>query len=122
MLHRLRQDAKTIFMAGIAAVDPRNAIFQALSIADNHLHCQDLSLPLPAGAIKIVGAGKAAAPMAAAVEKISGSRLKAGLVVTKDGHGESLETVELLEASHPLPDQRGGRSGKTASAGRFRHC
>jgi hydroxypyruvate reductase len=57
--------------------------------------------------ILVVGAGKASAPMAAALEEILEGRVTGGLVSVKDGHGVPLRRVELVEASHPLPDARG---------------
>jgi hydroxypyruvate reductase len=60
--------------------------------------------------IWIVGGGKAATAMAAALRAELGQRLCGGLVVTKYGHVDpSFDTgpVEVLEAGHPLPDQAG---------------
>ncbi len=60
----------------------------------------------PAGRTVVVGAGKAAAVMARAVEQAWGGPLE-GLVVTRDGHGVPCERIEVVEAAHPLPDARG---------------
>ena len=58
--------------------------------------------------VRVVGAGKAAAAMAAALHSILGDRLSGGLVVTKYGHAPSgAGPVELVEAGHPLPDEAG---------------
>ena len=60
--------------------------------------------------VLVVGAGKAGAPMAQAVANLLGDRLSGGLVIVKDGHTCGLQAVgpiELAEASHPLPDERG---------------
>jgi glycerate 2-kinase len=57
--------------------------------------------------IVVVGAGKAGAPMTRAVEEVLGDRVKAGLVIVKDGHTAPTRVVTLREASHPVPDQRG---------------
>lgn len=56
----------------------------------------------PRGRILVVGAGKASAAMAAAVEAAWDGPLE-GLVVTQQGYGRRLERVRLVEASHPLP-------------------
>jgi hydroxypyruvate reductase len=53
----------------------------------------------------VVGAGKASAPMAAAVEEVLGERVAGGLVVVKYGHTHPTRTVQLREASHPIPDE-----------------
>jgi glycerate 2-kinase len=61
----------------------------------------------------LVGAGKAAVPMALAVAEILGDELSGGLVITKYGHGgpqaERLRAhgVEVREAGHPVPDAQG---------------
>jgi hydroxypyruvate reductase len=56
--------------------------------------------------IVVLGAGKAGAPMARALEDILGDRVAGGTVVVKSGHGEKLRRVDIIEASHPVPDQR----------------
>ncbi|HEU0223012.1 MAG TPA: glycerate kinase, partial [Paracoccaceae bacterium] len=53
----------------------------------------------------VVGAGKASARMAEAVEAVWG-RCE-GLVITRDGHGRPARGIEIVEASHPVPDARG---------------
>ena len=104
----LRDQARQIFAAALAAVDPQVAVRNHLHWDGHQLCCDALSLPLGnGGRIFVVAVGKAAAAMAAAAEEILGPRLYAGLVVTKDGHGQPLQVCQLLEASHPLPDDRG---------------
>lgn len=60
----------------------------------------------PEGNIIIVGAGKAAASMAAIVEQQWGPPLS-GLVIVPDGHTAECDHIEVVEASHPVPDDRG---------------
>ena len=60
----------------------------------------------PSGRTVVVGAGKAAAAMARAVE-LDWRGALSGLVVTPYGHGVACERVEVLEAAHPLPDEAG---------------
>lgn len=55
----------------------------------------------------VLGVGKAAARMARALEGLLGDRISGGVVVTKYGHGEPLERLELVEAAHPVPDEAG---------------
>lgn len=64
------------------------------------------------GKVWVVGAGKGSAPMAAAVETILGDRIAGGVVCVKDGHGLPLGRIEVLEASHPVPDARGVEAGR----------
>ncbi len=62
----------------------------------------------PPGRTIVIGAGKAAASMAAAVEAHwpEASPLE-GLVVTRYGHGTPTKRIEVVEASHPVPDAAG---------------
>lgn len=57
--------------------------------------------------IYVVGAGKAGAMMARAMESILGDRLTGGAVNVKYGHTAPLTRVELIEAGHPIPDAAG---------------
>ena len=62
--------------------------------------------PRPRGRTIVLGAGKAAAAMARAVERhVSGSI--EGLVVTRYGHAVPCARVEVVEAAHPVPDAAG---------------
>ena len=64
-------------------------------------------LPLPPrGRTIVLGAGKASAAMAKAVEDNWNEPLS-GLVVTRYGHGVPCRRIEIVEASHPVPDVRG---------------
>jgi hydroxypyruvate reductase len=60
----------------------------------------------PRGRVIVIGAGKAAASMAAIVEQQWGPPLE-GLVIVPDGHGAACDFIEVVEASHPIPDERG---------------
>ncbi len=60
----------------------------------------------PAGRTIVLGAGKAAAAMARAVERRWDGSLS-GLVVTRYGHAVACDSVEVVEASHPVPDAAG---------------
>jgi hydroxypyruvate reductase len=60
--------------------------------------------------ILVIGAGKASAPMALALEEVL-DRPLSGLVVVKDGHLAPCRMVRLMEASHPVPDARAMEAG-----------
>lgn len=60
----------------------------------------------PKGRTIVIGAGKAAASMAASLEQQWLGNLE-GLVVTRYGHGAATRSIEVVEASHPVPDQAG---------------
>ena len=91
---------------------PRDMLAQlmdaALKAADPATRLAEL-LPAPppkGGRSLVIGAGKAAANMARAVEQNWPYPLS-GLVITRYGHGLPLERIEVIEAGHPLPDAQG---------------
>lgn len=65
----------------------------------------------PPGRTFVVGAGKAAATMARAVDIAWRSALT-GLVVTRYGHGLDCGRIEVVEAGHPLPDESGAGAAR----------
>jgi glycerate 2-kinase len=67
----------------------------------------------PKGHTIVIGAGKASAAMARAVEDRWQHPLE-GLVVTRYGYGETCKKIEIVEAAHPVPDEKG-----RAAAGRI---
>ena len=83
------------FRAALGAADP-------LAIVPAHLPQP------PRGRTLVVGAGKAAASMALAVERHwpAQSALE-GLVITRYGHGLPLSRIRVVEAGHPVPDEHG---------------
>lgn len=108
ILDEMRQQAFEIFQAAIRAVDPVEAILRHVKADDGSLLIGDRRLELKNyERILVVGAGKADAPMAQAMEQILGERVSGGLIVVKDGHGLPLKHVRIQEASHPVPDERG---------------
>ena len=81
--------------------------FQAALKAVDPAVCVPPALPEPPpGRTVVVGAGKAAARMAAAVERHWPGPLS-GVVVTAYGHGEPCRTIGVREAGHPVPDAAG---------------
>jgi len=105
---RLKHDAINIFLAGVAAVEPGRAVRSHLKLEGDILLAGENRLPLdPDGRVLVVGAGKAGAPMAGAVEKILGQRISEGIVAVKYGHLAPVDRVQLLEAAHPVPDEGG---------------
>jgi len=89
--------------------DPRaflRALFDTAVAAADPMRCVPAALPpRPAGRVLVVGAGKASARMAEAVEGIWGPC--EGVVIVPDGHGRRTRGIEIAEASHPVPDDRG---------------
>ena len=82
-------------------------LFQTAVSAADPAACVPQHLPQPPkGRTLVVGAGKAAAAMARAVEDNWPGGLS-GLVVTRYGHGVPCERIEVVEAAHPVPDAAG---------------
>lgn len=109
----LRSHALAILAACLGAVDPYQAVRRALCPQGSTLRVGGQAHDL--GGYKriiAVGAGKAGAPMVQALEDVLGPRLSGGRVVVKQGHGAPTRVVELLEASHPLPDQGSLTAGR----------
>ncbi|HEX7229823.1 MAG TPA: glycerate kinase [Candidatus Binatia bacterium] len=104
----LRAHAQDIFFAGLSAADPLDAINHAVQRKGHWLQAGDRSYDLDQfRRIYITGAGKAAARMALALEKLIGDRIAGGIVVVKYGHAVKLGATEVIEAGHPLPDDAG---------------
>jgi len=104
----LRRDAKKIFLHAIRAVDPQRLLSCKVSLR-NHLLCIGArKYPLSHyRRIFVAGTGKASAAMAVSLERILGSRITAGWVNVKYGHGQKLKRIRIQEAGHPLPDRKG---------------
>lgn len=93
------------FQAAVAAADP-------LRIVQRHLPTP------PEGRTLVIGAGKAAASMARAVETAWPSEAPLeGLVVTRYAHGMLTERIRVLEAGHPVPDAAGEQAAREILAG-----
>jgi len=82
-------------------------MFAAAVEAAQPEHCIPPHLPAaPAGRLIVIGAGKASAAMAQAVERHWPGPLS-GLVVTRYGYAVPCERIEIAEAAHPVPDAAG---------------
>jgi glycerate 2-kinase len=83
------------------------AMLQAAITAALPEHCVPPHLPSPPrGRTVVVGAGKASAAMARAVEDNWSGELS-GLIVTRYGHAVPTRRIEIVEAAHPVPDAAG---------------
>lgn len=103
---------RTILEAALDAVDPARAVTAALRLEDSMLHVGREVVDLAhARRVLVLGAGKAGAPMAQAVEAVLGARVAGGTVVVKEGHGAPTQHVQLREAGHPVPNQAGLDAG-----------
>ncbi|HWP22782.1 MAG TPA: glycerate kinase [Candidatus Binatia bacterium] len=109
----LRTHAREIFAAGVKAADPFDAILRHVRRSGDCLEIADVRYSLSKiGRVFAVGAGKAAARMARAIEDLLGDRISDGRVVVKYGHGLPLEKIKVTEAGHPIPDAAGAAGAR----------
>ncbi|HEY1414097.1 MAG TPA: glycerate kinase [Rhodopila sp.] len=88
---------RTLFDTAIAAANPRTVLARHLP-------------PKPTGGrCVVVGGGKSAAVMAAALEDAWPDVALEGTVVTRRGHAVPTRAIEVIEASHPVPDENSER-------------
>ena len=96
----MRQEPKdfldNLFKAAVGAADPLSTLAGFLP-------------PPPKGRTIVIGAGKAAAAMAKAVEDHWDGPLE-GLVITRYEHGLPLDKIRVVEAGHPVPDAEGAKA------------
>ncbi|MFY0597242.1 MAG: glycerate kinase [Cognatishimia sp.] len=89
--------------------DPRRLLTdlfdEAVAVADPMQVVAKHLPPRPKGRLVVIGAGKASARMAEAVEAIYGPC--EGLVITRYGYARPCQGIEIIEAAHPVPDQAG---------------
>jgi glycerate 2-kinase len=101
--------------------DPRQFLQDCLAAAiaraaPDHVLAAHLPALPAAGRVIVVGAGKAAAAMAVAVEAAwPGARIE-GLVITRYGHGLPTRSIEVVEAGHPMPDTAGAEAAARIAA------
>ena len=92
-LENPREFLLDLFQVAVSAADPHRTLTNYLPVDTNRRAV-------------VIGAGKAAASMASAVEQCWAGELS-GLVVTRYGHSEPCHSIEVIEASHPVPDDEG---------------
>ena len=110
----MREDAVKVFYKALQAVQPGDAIRRHCRYDGKNLFIGDRAYDLPRFKnLFVVGAGKAAASMAAAIEDLIGENVTEGVVTVKYGHVVDLKHIKLIEAAHPIPDEN-GRFGASA--------
>jgi glycerate 2-kinase len=127
--HDLRADADELARAALDAVEPAAAVRRhvhregdVLVVANRRYDLRDYER------VFVLGGGKAAVPMTAAVADTLGSRLAEGVVVTKYGHtcGQAVsgfrlrpeaqpEGFQVIEAGHPVPDENSVRGAQAVA-------
>ncbi|MBI3683297.1 MAG: glycerate kinase [Acidobacteria bacterium] len=109
-LRKLRRDARLLLDAALKAADPGKAVERHLRVRGDVLIAGKTRYPLGRfRRVLVLGAGKASASMALAVERVLGRRIQSGLVNVKYGHTARLRRIELNECGHPVPDESGVR-------------
>lgn len=113
-LSSMRRDAEEIFQAGLNAVMPAGAIAHFCRLEGDILTIDRKAFDLSSfEEIIVLGAGKGGASMAKAMEQLLGKRISRGVVAVKYDHLEELATIEIMEASHPVPDENGFRAAQS---------
>ncbi len=103
-----RELALILAHAALAAVEPAAAIRAHVRRVGERLLIDERGYDLAAfDRVFVVGAGKASAPMAAALAEALGDRLTGGWVNVKYGHELDVPGVTIHPAGHPVPDQAG---------------
>jgi len=105
----LRSSAKAIWESALEAARPARCIRDAVRRSpDGFVVCG--SEVRVEGRLIVIGAGKAGASMAQAIEGLLGVRISEGLVITKYGHRLPTGKIQIVEAGHPVPDENGERA------------
>src|SRR3989304_821154 len=107
-LVHLRAVASQLHHAALEAVDPAEAVYQAITRVGDQILSDEQAYQLRNfDRVFIAGVGKAAVPMADAVAEVLRDQLSRGIVITKYRHiDRSLAgSIRVYEAGHPLPDE-----------------
>jgi glycerate 2-kinase len=117
-LYEMKRMAKAIFSKALSAVDPSKILKNRIRIEKDHLWIRiegnsEKTFDLNTfDNIFLVGTGKASNSMARAIEEIFENRMTKGVITTKYGHLLPLKKTEIIEAGHPIPDQKGYEGAK----------
>jgi glycerate 2-kinase len=114
---KLRSQALKIFRAALDASDPAGAVLRHLRVSGDSLVAGPRKYALSSfHRVFVIGAGKAGAVMAQAIERLLGRGIDAGLINVKYGHVAKLRRIELNECGHPVPDAAGVRGAERIAA------
>ncbi len=103
-----RLEVLHVLEAALDAVEPGRAVQRVMRVDGNTLTVAGRTYALDQYRhIYVVGAGKAGASMAKAVEDLLGARITAGQVNVKTGYTAPVHCIKLVEAGHPVPDANG---------------
>jgi glycerate 2-kinase len=106
----MRKDAVEIFYQALKAVQPGAAIKRYCKFNGKTLFIGHRSYQLNQYKnLYVIGAGKATASMAAAIEDMIDEKITGGIITVKFDHVADLKHINLIEAGHPVPDENGIR-------------
>jgi len=112
-LEEMKGMAKQIFSKAVSAVAPAQKLKDTVRIKANQLLIKTEEGSEKAFRLDgfknifLAGGGKASASMASAIEEIFGNRITQGIITAKYGHVLPLKKTTIIEAGHPIPDQKG---------------
>lgn len=110
---KARETLLEIAEAALKAVDSYDAVKEIVRLEGNRLSIGKLEYELAqVENLYVVGAGKASMGMAKALDEILGGRITEGLVIVKKGQATRLGYIEIVEGSHPMPDESGYKASK----------
>lgn len=108
-----RKPALAILKAALKAADPVEAVLRHVSVTNGIMRAGGQRYKLSAFKnIYVVGAGKACAAMAVAIERLLGKQITEGFLNVKYGHLAKLRWIQLNECGHPVPDENGMRGAQ----------
>ncbi|HOV37458.1 MAG TPA: glycerate kinase [Spirochaetales bacterium] len=118
MSRGIRNHLQEIFQAALDRVNPYQMLKERVLLKGDTLlvrsDTEEFSWDLNRyKKVLVLGAGKATAKMALALEELLGSRITEGVIAVKPGHTESLKRIRMILAGHPVPDAGSVEAGKT---------
>jgi glycerate 2-kinase len=106
----MRREAVEIFYKALKAVQAGAAIKRHCKFDGKTLFIGHRSYHLSQYKnLYVLGAGKATAPMAEAIEDMIDEKITGGIITVKFDHVADLKHINLIEAGHPIPDENGMR-------------
>ena len=100
-----------IFKSGVRNADPYDLVIRHMGLTNNKLYVlsknKKITIDLKSyNRIIVVGAGKASAKMAYAIEKILKGKIDTGLVAVKSIYKKPFKKIKQIAAGHPIPNEK----------------
>jgi glycerate 2-kinase len=112
-IHERRKLARRIFDAAVACVQPDRLLQGAVRLLDAELHINnDVYSLKPGQKIHVFGSGKASVGMAKNLMAILKERVAGGVIVTNQLPSEELSPLQVIQGSHPVPDENSIKAAK----------